>query len=64
MTQDNSRRLLSQRQTQDYCGGVSHMWISRRLEHDGFPRPIKIAGRNYFDKGEVDAWIERQREAA
>lgn len=38
-------------------GGVSHMWIERRLKDDPtFPRPIYIAGRRFWSMQELVAW--------
>ena len=38
-------------------GGVSHMWIERRLLDDShFPRPIYIAKRRYWRIADLAAW--------
>jgi hypothetical protein len=38
-------------------GGVSASWLWRR-EHDGsgFPRPIRIGGRKFYDVAALDAY--------
>lgn len=37
-------------------GGISDMTLWRWIRHRQFPKPRKIAGRNYWDPREVDAW--------
>lgn len=38
-------------------GGVSHMWLVRKLEKDAaFPRAIYIAGRRYWRLGDLIEW--------
>lgn len=38
-------------------GGVSHMWVERRLKGDPtFPRPIYIARRRFWSLAEITAW--------
>jgi predicted DNA-binding transcriptional regulator AlpA len=48
-----------------FFGGVSTMWIERRLADDAsFPRPRYIAGKRYWEVEELTAWVEAQpREA-
>jgi hypothetical protein len=44
-----------------YFGGVSSMWIERKLESDlSFPRPRYISGKRYWEADELDAWVEAQ----
>jgi predicted DNA-binding transcriptional regulator AlpA len=45
------------------CGGVSDMWLHRRLSDSDFPRPILIANRRYWKEREVLAWLDRQEVA-
>jgi predicted DNA-binding transcriptional regulator AlpA len=41
-------------------GGVSFMWIERRLESDpDFPRPTKFGRLRYFDLAELERWERR-----
>ena len=45
-------------------GGVSFMWIERRLETDpDFPRPLKFGRLRYFDIAQLEQW-ERKTAAA
>ncbi len=38
-------------------GGVSHMWIERRLKDDAaFPRPLYIAKRRFWRLAELATW--------
>jgi predicted DNA-binding transcriptional regulator AlpA len=43
-------------------GGVSKMWVERKLEDEtsGFPKPIYISGRRFWRVAEVLAWIDAQ----
>lgn len=43
-------------------GNVSDMWLWRRLNDpdDDFPRPIYIAGRRYWRRGEVEEYKRRK----
>jgi predicted DNA-binding transcriptional regulator AlpA len=46
-------------QVREYFGGVSAMWIYRRLADpaSGFPKPVKLgSARNYWRIEEVQAW--------
>lgn len=60
------RRYLTRAQVRRRYGDVSDMWIHRRLAGDPrFPRPLVIAGRQFFDLAELDAYDEAlRREAA
>jgi predicted DNA-binding transcriptional regulator AlpA len=66
----DERRLIPASAVRDICGGVSDMWIWRRL-HDpdaGFPKPTVIARRRFWREAELAAWLDAQadksREAA
>lgn len=48
---------ISARQLCDRFGGVSHMWLERRLAKDpGFPRATKFGRLRFFRLSEVVAW--------
>lgn len=66
MSTEPNGRLIGQQQLLDYLGGISQMtlWRWRQDPSAGFPRPITIRRRNFYDRAEIDAWLERQREAA
>jgi predicted DNA-binding transcriptional regulator AlpA len=57
-----SKRYLDGQGVRARYGGRSHMWIYRRL-HDasGFPKPIVIASRNYWDEEKLDAYDAASR---
>lgn len=59
-------RLLTANQTREFFGGVSDMWLHRRLhEPVNFPEPIRISGRRFWRLSELRNWIaERQQDAA
>jgi hypothetical protein len=41
---------LSSRQVRDRYGGVSHMWLERRMQSDPrFPRPKKFGRLRFFE---------------
>jgi predicted DNA-binding transcriptional regulator AlpA len=40
------------------------MWLWRRLNDDsGFPKPIYIGKRRFFDEAEILEWLDRQADA-
>jgi hypothetical protein len=42
-------------------GGVSHMWVERRLKDDPrFPQPIYIAGRRFWRVADLHVWEKAQ----
>ena len=59
-----THRKLSSRQVRELCGGVSDMTIWRWMRQRDFPRPTKIASRNYWSEREIAEWWQRQAEAA
>ena len=54
--------LLTSRQLRAFFGGVSDMWVWRRLADPAlkFPRPIMICSRRYWPKREIIAWRDAQ----
>lgn len=58
----SKKQFLTSAQVRERYGGVSDTWIERR-KHDGsgFPRPIKVGGKNFWDEAELTAW---ERECA
>jgi predicted DNA-binding transcriptional regulator AlpA len=42
---------------------VSDMSLWRWIKSGEFPKPIKIAGRNYWPSDEISAWLERKSAA-
>lgn len=57
-------RLINAAAVRDFFGGVSDMWIHRRLRDDGaFPPPFRIQGRRFWRLDELRAYRDAQREA-
>ena len=57
----SNEQLLNSRQVRDFFGGVSSMWLPRRLRNDpSFPRPIPIAKRFYWKLGDLKRWRDAQ----
>lgn len=53
-------RRINARQVRYLCGGVSDMWLHRRLSDSDFPRPQLISGRRFWREAEVIAWLDQQ----
>ena len=50
-------RYINSTQLRERYGGVSHMWIERRLIDDpAFPKPAYFGGRRYWLLAEIEAW--------
>jgi predicted DNA-binding transcriptional regulator AlpA len=57
MTRPPADQLLTAAHVRQRYGGVSHMWIERRLQSDDtFPRPFYIGARRYWRFSELIAW--------
>ena len=58
----DAERLITRRQLRALCGGVSDMWVHRRLFESGssFPKPVKIAGRDFWRLRDLRDWIDAQ----
>jgi hypothetical protein len=55
--------FLTTRQLRDRYGGVSHMWIERRLLDDPeFPKPVYFGIRRFWKLAGLETW-ERTRAA-
>jgi hypothetical protein len=55
--------FLTSRQLRDRYGGVSHMWIERRLVDDPeFPKPVYFGARRFWALADIEVW-ERTRAA-
>ncbi len=45
----------------ELCGGVSDMWLWRRLNDDPkFPKPIYIGRRRFWREADIVAWLNAQ----
>ncbi|MDI3564937.1 hypothetical protein [Bradyrhizobium sp. Arg816] len=57
MSADDPNALIPTSQLRARYGGVSHMWVERRLKDDpAFPRPLYIAKRRFWRLGELATW--------
>lgn len=57
MSADDPNALIPTAQLRARYGGVSHMWVERRLKDDpDFPRPLYIAKRRFWRVGELCVW--------
>jgi len=61
-----SNQLISAPALREALGGVSDMWLWRRLADPdmAFPRPIRIGQRRYWRECEIAAWIDAMAEAS
>ena len=54
-------RRIQAAAVRDLCGGVSEMWLWRRLDSDPtFPTPVYIGNRRYWKESDVLAWLDAQ----
>ena len=59
--QKTPKRYLTAAQVRERYGGVSHMWLERRLLGDpDFPRFIKFGRLRFWDESSLEAWERRQ----
>ena len=65
MFNPNPKKIwLSAAQVRQRYGGVSHMWLVRRLGDDpSFPRFVRLGRLRFWDEAELERW-ERERAAA
>jgi predicted DNA-binding transcriptional regulator AlpA len=60
MPNENESEFLNAAQVKQRYGGVSDMWLDRRLRDAGFPKAIRFGGRNRFWRvAELVAWERR-----
>ena len=59
---DDPPLLWPSSETRRQLGDISSVTLWRRVNDRAldFPKPIKIAGRNYFVPPEIVAWLKRQ----
>jgi predicted DNA-binding transcriptional regulator AlpA len=58
-----TKKWLKEKQLRERYGGVSHMWIVRKLASDPtFPRPIRLgSGRlKFWDESRLEEWEGEQ----
>jgi len=48
---------VTTRQLRNRYGGVSHMWIERRLADDpAFPKPVYFGARRFWPRAAIENW--------
>jgi len=61
MTNQSNNRLIKSSDVRHLFGGVSDMWLWRRLHDDEtFPKPIYISKRRFWRESDVLAWQSAQ----
>jgi predicted DNA-binding transcriptional regulator AlpA len=61
--EEAEERYLSGRQVRFRCGGVSDMWIWRRLKDgSGFPKPVVVRGRRFWALSKLVVWERKLAE--
>lgn len=59
----NPERRIQAAAVRDLCGGVSDMWLWRRLDSDpSFPRPVYISKRRFWREADIVDWLESQEQ--
>lgn len=54
-----NKKYLSTKQVRERFG-VSHMWIERRMQDSGFPRPVKMGRLRFYNLEQVEEWERAQ----
>lgn len=54
------QKLLTFRDIQNEYG-LKRNTLAKLLMHGEFITPVKIGNRNYFDREELEVWIERKK---
>ena len=57
MSVPSPKRYSRTAQVKARYGGVSNMWITRRLRDDDFPQPVYFGTKErFFEDEKLDAW--------
>ena len=63
--QSNESEYLTAAQLTARYGGVSHMWLIRRMTKDGFPKPSYFGRLRFWRRTEIESWeCERAKRSA
>jgi len=59
---DANHKRIPASAVREICGGVSDMWLWRRLNdpNSGFPKPAYIGRRRYWRKADILDWWDRR----
>lgn len=60
----NGEKFIPSGKIRQMFGGISDMTLYRWRKDQGFPKPLSIGGRNYFDVQEVAEWAKRRKTGA
>jgi predicted DNA-binding transcriptional regulator AlpA len=56
-----TEKRIQAQAVRDLCGGVSDMWLWRRLNDDPtFPKPSYISKRRFWRETDIVAWLDAQ----
>jgi predicted DNA-binding transcriptional regulator AlpA len=58
--QSNDSEFLTAAQLMMRYGGVSHMWLVRRMANDGLPKPVYFGRLRFWRRTDIETW-ERDR---
>ena len=61
-----TQKLMTAKSVCDALGGVSDMWLWRRLNDPqaNFPQPIYIARRRFWREADIADWVDAQDKSA
>ena len=54
--QSNDAEFLTAAQLMARYGGVSHMWLVRRMANDGFPKAVRFGRLRFWRRTAVEQW--------
>ena len=61
MSEVSNDTFLTSAQVRARYGGVSHMWIERRLaDESAFPKPIKMGRLRFWKLADLETWERTQ----
>jgi predicted DNA-binding transcriptional regulator AlpA len=61
--QSTDSEYLTAAQVMTRYGGVSHMWLVRRMAKDAFPKPAYFGRLRFWQRTEIEQW-ERSKVVA
>ncbi len=55
-TQAQRTSLIRSDTVKQWFGDISDMTLWRWVTYQGFPKPMKICGRNYWNPSDIERW--------